>query len=140
MLKGNDQHGAYLFQIERLTTVSISDMFKVSEYKARIAELEAQLSPEMRNAERLKQELGSLESQKANLSRLLELMEAKRKKLEAENGSLCIQIGEKTRELASLDDEPLFRNLVFISLGSSLPIRRIIRRPSLLVGRSRRRQ
>lgn len=82
-------------------------MFKVSEYKARIAELEAQLSPEMRNAERLKQELGSLESQKANLSRLLELMEAKRKKLEAENGSLCIQIGEKTRELASLDDDAL---------------------------------
>lgn len=87
--------------------MSISDMLKVSEYKARIAELEAQLSPEMRNAERLKQELGSLESQKANLSRLLELMEAKRKKLEAENGSLCIQIGEKTRELASLDDDAL---------------------------------
>ncbi len=87
--------------------MSISDMFKVSEYKARIAELEAQLSPEMRNAERLKQELGSLESQKANLSRLLELLEAKRKKLEAENGSLCIQIGEKTRELASLDDDAL---------------------------------
>lgn len=87
--------------------MGVFDVFKAGDYKreaeslrSRVAQLEAMLTPEMRDADRLKSLIGSLSAQKTEI-------EQRVSQLSAESFRLDAEMAAKRRQLVSFDDEIL---------------------------------
>lgn len=87
--------------------MGVFDVFKAGDYKReaeslrnRVAQLEAMLTPEMRDADRLKSVLNSLSAQNAEI-------EQRVSQLSAESFRLDAEIAAKKQQLVSFDDEIL---------------------------------
>lgn len=80
--------------------MAFRDMFKATEYKQRVEELESMLTPEMADADRLRREAEGLRKK-------IEEEKASLEKLEKQNGKLDAIVKEKESKSRVLDDELL---------------------------------
>lgn len=78
--------------------MAFRDMFKATEYKQRVEELESMLTPEMADADRLRREA-------EDLRKKIEEEKASLEKLEKQNGKLDAIVKAKESKSRVLDDE-----------------------------------